>query len=443
MSELMVKIKKLTSNGLFIAIVIGMVIRLLLIPFSLEFDTNYWTIVIRNIESGNGLYLMEGYYYTPVWGYILGFVAAIKDTFLGIGDLSRVCYDLVSYVMADHYAYTDMGVSIVFLFMLKLILWLSDLTLSVLVYQLVDERTEDKRKAIIAFVLVFVCPHVIGASSMIVMPDTLSAMFTMLTIVLLKKDKYILAGVCYSLAVWVKFFPIAIILVLLCYIYVGSQGDNKDAMKKIAKAIIGFMATSAVIFLPQIMEGTIVRSMAFLTDRFIEIVNNGLWAIICALLVIALIIVIVMHVSKHMLKAKGNMDDRMMEYSLILLGICMLYYTNMQYLVTLIPFLVYCLMIVDYRYNCIWILLAVAGFILTFALNTNAVMLNSLVVYTDMISSDAAKWLFNILNEERLFGYSIVDMYCTIADKIQKVSLFGIIFLFVIRRIKTDRIVSR
>ena len=342
MSDLVERIKDLRSNGLFIAIVIGVLIRMLLIPFSLEYDTNFWTIVIRNIESGNGLYLMEGYYYTPVWGYILGFVARFQNAFLDIGDIARVCYELISYNLVDHYAYTNMAPSIVFIFLLKILLWTCDLVLAMTLYHIVEDRTGDKRKAIIAFVLIFICPHVIGSSSMVVMPDVISAMFTMLTIVLLKKEKFILAGASYSLAVWVKFFPIAIILVLLSYIIVEAKGDGKEAAKMIAKAIIGFMCTSIIIFMPQAMEGTLPRSLAFLTDRIIEIINFGIISIICSLFLAFLIIGVVIYVVRRMLTTVGDAEDRMMEYSMVILSICMILYTNMQYIVTLIPFLVYC-----------------------------------------------------------------------------------------------------
>ena len=49
------------------------------------FDTNYWAIVTRNIQMGEGLYGLRGYYYTPVWGYILGFVSMFDSFFFNIG----------------------------------------------------------------------------------------------------------------------------------------------------------------------------------------------------------------------------------------------------------------------------------------------------------------------------------------------------------------------
>ncbi len=443
MSDLVDKIKSLRSNGLFIAFVIGMLIRLLFIPFSLEYDTNFWGIVVRNIETGNGLYLMEGYYYTPVWGYILGLVAGIQNAILSIGDPSRICYELISYNCGTGYAYTDMATSFTFMLVLKLILWICDLVLSMTVYQLVEERNGDKRKAIIAFVLVFICPHVIGSSSMIVMPDTISAMFTMLTILLLKHDRYLLAGVCYSFAVWVKFFPIAIILVLLCYIYVEAKGDKKDAAKRIALSIIGFMGTTIIIFLPQAMEGTLSRSLAFLTDRVNEIIYYGILSILAAVFMAILATAVVIFVARHMLKYRENIEDRMMEYGMVILCICMLLYTNVQYIVTLIPFLVYCIMVVDHHYKYIWAVLAVAGVILTFSLNTNVVMLNSIIEYTGLISADSVLPIFDALNTVVVFGFSIIDMFCSFANNVQKIILVCILPAFILRRMIANNKIPR
>lgn len=435
MSEFVDKMKVLISRPLFKVILLGIFIRILLIPFSLVYDSNFWTVVIRNIESGYGLYQMEGYYYTPVWGYVLGFVAGIQNLLFDIGDPSVICYDLFSYLSIQGYAYSDMGISIVFLFILKTILTISDLVMSVILYQMVMRRTGDERKATIAFLLLFVCPHIIGASSMITMPDTLSAMFTMLTIVLLRDDKYFFAGICYALAVWVKFFPIAIILVLLCYIYVETEGDVKKAAERIGKAFLGFMLMSVIIFFPQFDEGTLAYCLAFLTDRIIWMIEGGILNVIGMILGSIAIIFVAMHVGRHMLRSKGDRDDRLMEYSMILLSICMLVFTNLQYLVSLMPFLIYCIVVISDRYKYVWILLAVAGVILTFMLNTNAVMFNSLVVYTDIISSSFTTSLFDVLNEEIILGWSIVDMFCSFANNIQKACLVLIPAIFIIRRL--------
>ena len=332
-----------------------------------------------------------------------------------------------------------MGVSIVFLLMLKIILTASDLIMSLIVYKMVLDKTGDERKAVIAFLLVFICPHVLGSSSIIVMPDTLSALFTVLTIVLLKEDRYFFAGVCYSIAVWVKFFPIAIILVLLCYIYIEAEGDDRLAVKRFFLSVSGFLLMSLIIFIPQIMEGTVLGCLSFLTDRIDSILSGGILRVTVAVLAALLVGFVSLHVARHMLTMKSRGDDKLMEYSLILLSVCMVLYTNVQYLVTLMPFLVYCMMVVDRNYRFVWGALAVAGLCLALMLNTNAVMLNSLVAYTNMISADVAVSLFNILNNEIIAGLSLTDIFCAVGNLIQKLSLFLILLVFIIRRVIARR----
>ena len=67
-SEFLMNVKeKVREHPLLTITIIGVIIRLLMIPITLVYDSNYWAIVIRNIETGSGLYELEGYYYTPVW----------------------------------------------------------------------------------------------------------------------------------------------------------------------------------------------------------------------------------------------------------------------------------------------------------------------------------------------------------------------------------------
>ena len=151
-----------------------------------------------------------------------------------------------------------------------------------------------------------------------------------------------------------------------------------------------------------------------------------------------LVIGVAIFIAKHMLRSWEDVDDRMMEYSMVILAICMLLYTNMQYLVTLIPFLVYCIIVVENRYKYIWAILALAGTILTFMLNTNVVMLNSIVAYTDLLSPETVLPIFDALNKEIVFGFSIVDMFCSFANNIQKIILVCIPGAFILRRLIAD-----
>lgn len=67
-------IKPLGEIGkkLLIVTVLGLILRYILgTLYTYPFDINYWTLVTQNFILNEGLYGLPGYYYSPVWGYIL------------------------------------------------------------------------------------------------------------------------------------------------------------------------------------------------------------------------------------------------------------------------------------------------------------------------------------------------------------------------------------
>ena len=51
---------------------VALLVRLVLMPLlTYDYDIYHWAVIIQNFQSGNGLYDVAGYYYTPTWGYIL------------------------------------------------------------------------------------------------------------------------------------------------------------------------------------------------------------------------------------------------------------------------------------------------------------------------------------------------------------------------------------
>ena len=49
--------------------VIALAVRLIIMPLvSHDFDIYHWALVIENIQTGDELYGLDGYYYTPTWG---------------------------------------------------------------------------------------------------------------------------------------------------------------------------------------------------------------------------------------------------------------------------------------------------------------------------------------------------------------------------------------
>ena len=98
-------------------------------------------------ESGMGLYVVEGYYYTPPWGYFLSVVAFI-GTMLGITDFGVRDSDL-SFGMEMGSVFSDVVPTLEFAVLVKTSLVLVDILVAVLLYRLVSEQA-DERKATLA-----------------------------------------------------------------------------------------------------------------------------------------------------------------------------------------------------------------------------------------------------------------------------------------------------
>ncbi len=117
------------GHPLLAVILAGVILRLLITSLSMIYDTNYWALVIRNIDSGNGLYGLDGYFYTPVWGYLLALEEWFNDSFLNLGESAVRVSEIVYFENGNHQT-TAMITSVAFGYLVKLPLALSDLILA-------------------------------------------------------------------------------------------------------------------------------------------------------------------------------------------------------------------------------------------------------------------------------------------------------------------------
>ncbi len=59
-------------------VVMGLAVRLVVgCVLTYTFDVTSWARIITNFETGNGLYGLDGYNYSPPWGYVLGTFSVI------------------------------------------------------------------------------------------------------------------------------------------------------------------------------------------------------------------------------------------------------------------------------------------------------------------------------------------------------------------------------
>ena len=413
MTEIFQKMKgAVKSHPLITIMVIGMIIRLIIIPTTLVYDSNYWAIVIRNIETGSGLYDLEGYYYTPVWGYMLGLISAFQSAFLNLGEMGIRVIDALPVEIPDMYL-TATVTSISFLYSVKIPLLIVDLILSCLVYTLVKEVTDDEKKATIAFGLTFICPSIMAATMGIAMPDGISAMFLVLTILLIRHDQPFFAGMCYSIAVLNKFFPAFLFFIILAYV-VSRYMDNKKTMRnQLLLAILGGVLMSTIIFLPQILQGDIMSAFAFLTDRTGTDSGTSLLGSLIGygrLILYSLVIIASLWMSYNLIKRRtDDQFHKFMVYCLATIGLCFVYPPTTQYLVLMTPLVAYFVVVESPKYLKCWLLLSIGGFLMTYA-STGTTLL-PLATYTN---------LFNVTD--------VVNFFNLTMTKIGPINIFMIIY---------------
>ena len=403
MTEIFQKMKDtIKSHPLMTIFVIGLIVRLMIIPTTLVYDSNFWAIVIRNIETGSGLYDLEGYYYTPVWGYVLGLISALQSAFLNLGEMGIRVVDALPVEIPDMYL-TATVTSISFLYSVKIPLLIVDLILSYLVYILVKEVTDDGKKATIAFGLTFICPSIMAATMGIAMPDGISAMFLILTILLIRHDQPFFAGMCYSISVLNKFFPAFLFFIILAYMVSRYMDDKKTMRIQLFLAILGGAVMSAVIFLPQILQGDIMSAFAFLTDRAGTDSGTSLLGSLIGygrLILYSLVIIASLWMSYDLIKRRD--DDqfhKFMVYCLATIGLCFVYPPTTQYLVLMTPFVAYFVIVESPKYIKCWLLLSIGGFLMTYA-STGTTLL-PLATYTNM---------FNVTDVVNFFNLTITEI---------------------------------
>ena len=189
--------------------VIALAVRLIIMPLvSHDFDIYHWALVIENIQTGDELYGLDGYYYTPTWGYVLAFFSLIQDTFLWVDTFGLRVTELLpieDLVFDDHMA---TATTIAFNMSLKVPMVIIDFLVAWLLYTLLMDMTGSRRKSLAGAALWLFCPVVIFMSSVQIQFDVLSALFMLLVVILLRKDRCFLAGMVLTTAILLKFFPI-------------------------------------------------------------------------------------------------------------------------------------------------------------------------------------------------------------------------------------------
>ncbi len=415
-------------HPILVTIVIGVIINILMMTLAFLYDTNYWAVVVKNIQMGEGLYGLRGYYYTPVWGYILGFVSMFDSFFFDIGEMGVRLMELLGYENGNYMDFSANVTSIGFMMSYKLVIMVFDVVLAYLMYWLVKDVTKDERKAQLAFVLTFLCPTILASYTVLGMPDVVSATMLVLSIVLLRRDHPMSAGACFAVAVLNKFFPALVFFPIVAYAF--SRGaDKREGVENVVKAFAGALLMSVIIMLPHLLDGNIMSAFSFLTDRAEVSSEAGILdhlisysAVIVTLVSIAVSLFLGMRLIRN--RSEGDDINRFMWYSLVSLAVAFIYPPNPQYTMSLFPFLVYCIVMLPKGLMGSWISMSVGGFMQsTSALST---LLLPLAVFTGIISVDAVMAATEMLCGDLPLTY--MEIFAMIGNVIQYVGILLILY---------------
>lgn len=381
-------------------LVLGLVIRFLMMFLAFTYDTNYWAIVTRNIQMGEGLYGVRGYYYTPVWGYVLGLTSMFDTFFFDIGEMGMRVMEFVGLEDAPaNMPVSANATSFGFMFSYKTVLLVFDVILAYLMYWLIGDITKDKRKANVAFLLTFLCPSIFSVFTIFGMPDEISSTMVVLSIILLRRDHPFLAGSCYAVALLNKFFPIFIFFPLVAYAF-SRRHDKREGLRDVGLAAAGALSMIVIIMMPHLLEGNIMSAFYFLTSRATVSSDPTLFDILKSygaifVTLVALSVSFILSV-RSVKNDVADPLDRFMKHSMISSAVMFLYPSNPQYMIIIFPFLIYCILTCSKGLLRSWALLGFGG--LVQSISTLAMLLSSVAAYTTLISPETIVSAFRFLD---------------------------------------------
>ena len=256
----------LSTHRAFLAVVlIGIIVRIVIAPIiNQNNDVIYWVRIANMADSGLGMYDIEGYHYMPSWGYFVSFISFVCLMF-GITTFAVPHNELTAvfqYGLPSEVLVPTAGFAVV----LKIFLILVDLAVAVLLYRVLSDFTKDRRIAATASAIWFLAPVLVLETAGHAMFDNISALFVLISMVLVYKGRYFLSGASMFLAVMTKFMPLFLIPVMLAWI-LRRERISMTGLRSTAKFVIGCISVFVLLELPEIVAGNFWASMYFITMR--------------------------------------------------------------------------------------------------------------------------------------------------------------------------------
>lgn len=426
--------KGLLTHPATIIVIIAIIFRLVFVPLlTYDYDIYHWAQIIENFQTGNGLYDIDAYYYTPTWGYILGFLSAFMDAFLNVGNFGIRFTELLPVEELVFRFHTATTTTLAFTACMKLPLIIIDIITGYLLYRLVHDETGSEKKATFGLALWLFCPTVIYMSGIQAQFDSISALLMLLTIILLKNDRNFMAGMIFSAGTLLKFFPLFAIVVLASYVVVKNR-PNGTGFKKLMTAIAGAAIIALVLYIPIIVSGDLETSLSFIIGRTGTQDDTPILRFILNNIAIILAIMGMVGFGYMMYKSPlEKVDKNLITYSLLALTGAMLMSATPQYMLVLLPILILVMMRDDGRMRLPWVLFSLGSIIS--AISTNSFMLlDGASAYLGLVSAD---WILDLSAafETKFFNYTLSTIMCSIGQAIEYLAMLMIFAILFDRKI--------
>ena len=392
-----------------LTLLVGIALRVV-IGITLEYnnDVTAWTNTLANIESGNGLYNVAGYYYPPVWGYILASFSEVIG-FLGIDQWSEIFTEIL--FVQDYNSEDAMVSTPVFNLALTVMYMFADLLGALAVYWLINHFTEDTVKAKIGFAVYFIGLNIIFVGALGGMFDSFSALMTLLCIILLIKRNDFLSGIMFSMAVLLKLFPVFIFFIVVAYLLKKEGGFIN---RRLALWAAGAGLALLVLYLPQILEGNLMDSLSFITARAGNAEGTGnILLKYSSMLIYPVIAILEVFVAYRFLKRDTyDIDRTFVWFVLISLAVVFIYPSTPQYILLMMPFLIVAAFVHESRLTKPLLLLIIGGAI--FQTSSLPFDLLSITMFWDAMSLDAWNSLYDLFYSPLLGGFNLMNIWSVV-----------------------------
>ena len=262
----------MTTRGKLIAIIMAsFVLHLLAIVFLSHLgDSEFWPRIMQTVNSGNGIYGLDGNYYTPVWGYLLSFVDMVIETLGAIPMFGDVFDSLLPLETVSKKAWI---VTPSIALATKMPLAVCDLVVGYVLFRVVSDFTKDDGKALTATAMWCFCPIIIYMSSVQGQFDTISTLMFLLTVQLLREGRTFIAGSAFGIAVWLKLFPSVCLFMFVAYLF--ARYGKAEGIRRTVMAAAGALIVTVILLTPQFLNGELDIVFGFFTGRMNSATEYG------------------------------------------------------------------------------------------------------------------------------------------------------------------------